>query len=409
MRSVPFAVVTSILVLGHIPALRAQDTPPPALGEVENTRSRVCVGALDRLGDLNMRLEPLGRRAAHLRILNQAIALEDSTQAVPFAAGDSVDAAVRAWFRADQAMGLEFAETKDSTLATKREEAKTAIRKLLQESMDSLRTTADSESADADEIQSAAMPCQGAVLVRPTVLEECRATSSDAQVCAAAADTAQSGLFRFVDKAEDLWDIQELRPWSDPGPLQVGQNGSLVGARTAARSRLGNVVIAVALAPLIRERAQVDSAQAAEFDANLDSLGITFDVPRFVMAPALEVQANLPAPLGGETHYLLHFGEPDAPEIVWSIPADSGGVVQAVVPLSGANLNKLQAGEPLSLTAVRMEGPPVEGQPPQAQFVYTLGLIQVGESRATTALLDYMAHGRLAEDLKRITSAGSSG
>jgi hypothetical protein len=406
LRSVSFAVVASIVALAHAPALGAQDTPPPALTEVENARSRTCVGALDRLGDLNMRLEPLGRRAARLRTLSQAIALEDSTRAAPFAAADPVEAAVRAWFERDLELGSRFAETGDSTIAPQRAEAKAAIRQRLQQDMDSLRARADSESTDADEIQAAAMPCQGAVLVRPAVMEECRATSNDSQVCAAAADTSQRALFRFVNAAEDLWNIEELRPWSDPGPLQVAPDGSLVGARTAARSRLGNVVLSVALAPLIQERSQVDSAQAAEFDANLDSLGITFDVPRFVMAPALEIQANLPAPLGGETHYLLHFGEPGAPEIVWSMPADSGGVVQAVVPLSGDDLNKLQAGEPLSLTAVKMAGPPVEGQPPQAEFVYSLSLLQVGESRAATALLDYMAHGRLAEDLKRITSAG---
>ncbi len=406
LRSVSFALVASIVALAHAPALGAQDTPPPALTEVENARSRTCVGALDRLGDLNMRLEPLGRRANRLRVLSQAIALEDSTQAAPFRTDDPVEAAVQAWFQQDQELGRRLAEAGDSTLAPQRAEAKAAVRQRLQQDMDSLRTKADAESKDAPEIQAAAMPCQGAVLVRPAVMEECRATSSDSQVCAAAADTTQNALFRFVNAANDLWNIEELRPWSDPGPLQVAQDGSLVGARTAARSRLGNVVVAVALAPLIRERTQVDSAQAAEFDANLDSLGFTFDVPRFIMAPALEVQANLPAPLGGETHYLLHFGEPDAPQIVWSVPADSGGMVQAVIPLTGDDLNKLQAGEPLSLTAVRMAGPPEEGKPPQAEFVYSLSLMQIGESRATTALLDYMAHGQLAEDLKRITSAG---
>lgn len=406
MRSVSFALVASLVTLAHVPAVGAQDTPPPSIAEVENARSRACVGALDRLGDLNVRLEPLGRRAARLRALSQAIALEDSTEATPLREDDAVEVAVRSWFQQDLEMGRRLAETGDSALASQRADAKAAIRQRLQQDMDSLRAKAEAESTDAQEIQAAAIPCQGAVLVRPAVMEECRATSSDSQVCAAAADTTQNALFRFVNAPEDLWNIEELRPWSDPGPLRVAQDGSLVGARTAARSRLGNVVVGVALAPLIRERSQVDSAQAAEFDANLDSLGIAFDVPRFIMAPALEVQANLPAPLGGETHYLLHFGQPDAPQIVWSTPADSGGIVQAVIPLTGDDLNKLQAGEPLSLTAVKMAGQPVAGQPPQAEFVYSLALLQVGESRAATALLDYMVRGALAEDLKRITSAG---
>jgi len=405
LRSLSFASTTLFVALAHAPALRAQDTPPPGLAEVENARSRACVGALDRLGDLSVRMEPFGRRANRLRVLAQAIALEDSMQAAPFDAGDPTESAVRQWFERDIAMGRRIAETGDTTASAEREAAKGAIRQRLEQDMDSLRTRAEAESADADEIQTAALPCQGAVLVRPVVLDACRASASDAQVCAAAADTSQRALFRFVDKAEDLWNIEELRPWTDPGPLQVTQDGALVGARTSARSRLGNVVVAVALAPLIQERAQVDSARAAEFDANLDSLGFTFDVPRFVMSPALEIQANLPAPLGGETHYLLHFGEPGAPQVVWSMPADSGGIVQAVVPLTPDVLGKLQAGEPLSLTAVRMAGQPAEGGPPQAEFVYTVGLMQVGEARAAAALVDYMAHGGLAEDLKRIASS----
>jgi hypothetical protein len=406
LRPSSFVFMIAVTALAGAQALGAQDAPPPALTEVENARSRACVGALERVGELNRRLEPLGRRATRLRVLNQAIALEDSTEAAPFDAADPVEAAVQAWFERDVAMGRRLAESGDSTIAAERQEAKTAIRQRLRDEMDGLRTRAEAESTDAQEIETAAMPCQGAVLVRPAVLEECRVTSSDSEVCTAAADTAQPAVFRFVDDATDLWNIEELRPWSDPTPLQVAPDGSLVGARSAARSRLANVVVAVALAPLIRERAEVDSAQAAEFDANLDSLGFTFDLPRFVMAPALEVQANLPAPLGGETHYLLHFGEPDAPEIVWSVPAGTGGVIQAVVRLAGADLGKLQAGRPISLTAVKMAGPPEEGQPPQAEFVYTLSLLQVGESRAATALVDYMAGGGLAEDLRRITSAG---
>lgn len=419
LRSLLFAFVMAVPAVGLPSPIHAQEVPsadttsaqpggpPPDLARVENARSRACVGALGRLGDLNKRLEPLNRRAARLRTLYQAIALEDSTQAAPFDASDSAEVAVRRWFAADGALGKRYAATEDSTIIPQRAQAKDSIRQRLQAEMDGLRAEAEAESGDANEIESAALPCQGAVLVRPAVLDECRATASDSQVCAAAADTTRGGLFTFVDRPADLWDIEQMRPWTDPGPIQVTQNGSLVGARTAATARVGNVVVAVALAPLIRERAQVDSTRAAELDANLDSLGFTFDVPRFVMAPTLEVQANLPAPLGGETHYLLHFGGPDHPDIVWSMAAGEGGVVQAVVPLGGAELNKLQSGEQLSLTAVRMEATPTDGTTPEAQFVYSVGILQVNEARAAEALLDYMAHGRLAEDLKAI--AGQTG
>lgn len=404
MRPVVFFLISALVA--PTPML-AQDTAPPSLAEVEAARSRACVGALERMGELSARVEPLALKANRLRVLNQAIALEDSTEAAPFGQ-EPVESAVRAWFVADAAMGARYAETQDSAVAVQRAEAKAGIRARLQEAMDAIRVRADTETADAEEIEAATMPCQGVVFVRPAVLEECRATSSETQLCEAAADTARSPLFRFVDDAEDLWQVEELRPWSAPGPLQVAPDGSLVGARTAALSRLGNVVVAVAFSPMIRERAQLDSAQAAEFDANLEALGFAFDDPRFVMVPAFEVQANLPAPLGGETHYLLHFGELSAPEVVWSLPAGSGGITRAAVPLQGPDLEKLRSGEPLSFTAVKLSAPPQEGQPPEGEFVFSLGLTQVNQAQSTSGLVEYLAQGGLAADLKRIVPPTSS-
>lgn len=396
------AVVVLLAALSIPLQIGAQETPPPGLMEVEIARSRACVGALERLEDLGMRLEPLARSAERLRALNQAIALEDAAEVEPFDESDPVESAVRDWFVADAELGSRYAETQDSLLIVRREEAKSAIRQRLQEAMESLRVRAESEAVDAEEIETAAVPCQGVLLVRSAVLEGCGATSGESLLCQAVADTTRSGPFRFVDSPEDLWDVEELRPWTDPTPLQVTPDGSLVGARTVARSRLGNIVVAVAFSPIIRERAQLDSTQAAEFDANLDSLGFSFDDPRFVMTPAFELQVSLPAPIGGETHYLLHFGDVAAPEILWSAEAGPGGVIQAAVPLSGADLNKFQAGQPLSFTAVAMKAPPEEGAAPEGEFVFSLAIAPVNQQRAATGLLSYMAGGALAEDLKRI-------
>jgi hypothetical protein len=245
-----------------------------------------------------------------------------------------------------------------------------------------------------DGIRDSVAPCQGAILVRSAVLEACGATSSS--VCAAAASTEPSQTFRFVESAEDLWGIQEFRPWTDPEPIGLAADGTLMGARTAARARLGNVILVVGIAPMIRERSQISEEDAAEFDANLDSLGIAFDHPRFVMAPAMEVQANLPAPLEGETHYILHLGDLSEPQVLWTVPAGTGGVVQAAMPAPGPVLGALQAGQPLSLTAVQMAA---EGST-EAEAVFSLQLTPVNQGRAVNALLGYIVGGQLSRDLR---------
>jgi hypothetical protein len=381
------------------------------MARIENQRSRSCVTALGRLGELNMRVEPVRRRVVRLQDIARSIALEDSTQIDPSLDGsDPVEQAVRDWFNRDAHMGERYAATGDSAILEQRRAAKDAVRQRLQEAMDTLRSQFEAETQDAQEIQQEAMPCQGAVLVRPAVLEACDSTSMDSQVCAAAADTTPGSLFRFVDHAEDLWDVEEYRPWSSPVPIRVGQDGqSLVGARTASQARHGNIVVAVALAPMLRQRAQMTEAQAAEFHARLDSLGLQFDHPALLMAPALEIQANVPPPMAGETHYILHFGDVAQPDVVWSMSAaPQGGVVQAMVPANQHVIEQLEAGAPLSFTALKVTTP-TEGQgPPEGQFVYTVGLTSVNEAHASTALLQYLGQGGLSRDLKQIIPADTT-
>jgi len=345
------------------------------------------------MAEMDAALSPLFVRVDRLSALDRAIALEDSSGAAPFDGADPVEAAVQEWFVADGVLAQRYVSEGDESIQDERTQGREAIRARLQEALDRVRAEADVPLSGADEIRAAAQPCQGAILVRSAVAEACQAVSS--AMCDGVTSVDPGQPFRFVENAGDLWDIQEIRPWTDPEPLGLAPDGTLMGARTAAQARLGNIVLVVGLAPMIRERSQVPDEEAAEFDANLDSLGISFDHPRFVMAPALEVQTNLPAPLDGETHYLLHFGEVTEPDVLWSAPAGKGGLVQAVMPAPGAVLGALQAGAPMSLTAVRMP----EGEGTDAEAVFSLQLTPVNQSRAVNALLGYMVGGRLSQDL----------
>ncbi len=382
-----------LLIVFCLPAnVGAQDAPPEGLEAVELARSAACVPALKRMQELDAALNPLFARVNRLGALDRAVALEDSSDVVPFDGADPVEAAVREWFVADGVLAQRYVSERDESIQDERTQGREAVRARLQEALDGVRAEAEAPLSGADEIRAAAQPCQGAILVRSAVVGACENVSS------ALCDAAQSvdpGQLRFVEEASDLWDIQEIRPWTDPEPLGLAPDGTLMGARTAAQARLGNIVLVVGLAPMIRERSQIPEEEVAGFDANLDSLGISFDHPRFVMAPALEVQANLPAPLDGETHYLLHFGGVTEPDVLWSAQAGSGGLVQAVMPAPGAVLGTLQAGEPMSLTAVRMS----EEAGSDAEAVFSLQLTPVNQSRAVNALIGYMVSGQLSQHL----------
>lgn len=397
----------SALFLLVVPSLAgAQDQAPVDLAAVETARSRACVPALADLAALNRDLEPLSRRAVRLQALDQAIALEDSSTVAPFDPDDPVETAVQAWFGEDAALGARWAETQDSSVLDTRRETRAAVRTLLREELQQLTIQGRTRVQEAGDVQGAALPCVGAILVRPVVLEVCAGRDTD--LCRAAADTAQ-GRYRFVAAAEDIWDVEELRPWSDPGPLGFAQDGTLGGARTAAQARRGNIKVGVALSPMIRERAAVAPEQAAEFDANLDSLGFTFEHPGFVMAPAFEVQLGVAGPIGGETHYMVHFGDLSDPanQLIWSVAATGEGPIQAAFPAAPGALARLQQGEMLNVTAVAMGPETEDGQ--EAEAVYTVPVTGVNQARAVTAVLNYMASGQLGQDLARLVPPTTGG
>lgn len=373
-------------------AARSQDVPP-GLADVELARSRACVPALGRIEELDSILRPYAIRMERLRALGRAISLEDRAEAGTLAEADSVESEVARWFVADSTLAARYIAEKVESIQVERAEARAAILERIRASMQAVGAEAQGLIGDAAAVEEAARPCEGAIFVRSAVLEACAASGS--ALCRAAADTLPQGPYRFVEAPADLWDVEDYRPWTTPEPLQGTPQGALVGARTAAQARRGNVVVGVALAPLLRARSEVDSARTAELEANLDSLGYTFDHPLFLMAPVIELEANVPAPVGGETHLLLHFGDLSGEDILWNTEVGAGGVFQASILASRTDLERLQAGEVVSLTAVRLP----EGEDPTAEPIYTVPILQVGQAQNVAALLQYMSGGALGRDL----------
>jgi hypothetical protein len=316
-----------------------------------------------------------------------------------------VDEAVRQWFLTDGELARRFVAEGDAELQAGRTAGRTEVRARLLARMEALRAEADSALPDAAEVGASAQPCQGVVFVRPVVVEECRVTPSPLCDYAEVPAIGEPGPVPFVETAEDIWGVEQMRPWTDPIPMQIGPDGALMGAHAVASARRGNIELVVALGPLIRERSALSPTQVVEFEANLDSLGFEFEHPSLVMAPVLEVQLNLPVPLGGETHYLLHFNDASAgSNVLMSVLAGSGSDISAVLPVIPPVLARLQAGESLSLTAVKAaaDGSELDGEP-----IFSLPLTDVNQARATGALVSYLSGGRLAQDLSALSPPGS--
>jgi hypothetical protein len=398
-------VSLAVIFFASHPILQAQETPPPNLAEVEIARSRACVGALARLAELDATLAPYGRRVDRLNVVGRAVSLEQQENAAPFDTNDPLESEVARWFVADSTLAFRYLAEADSAILRERTAARTAMLDRIRQAIREISAEAQGIADQGAQVQEEAQPCVGSILVRSAVLEECATTSSPVCEAAEAPDTAQ-GPYGFVGDPAELWDLEQYGAWTTAEPLQVDPAGSLAGARTGARSRHGNILITVALAPLIRERSSLGEAEVAEFEANLDSLGFTFEHPRFVMAPAIEFQANLPAPLGGETHYVLHFGDLSGDDLIWTMYAGEGGIVQTLIPATTGDLARLRAGELVSFTALRA---PAEGVEAPAEAVFTVSFLQAGQAQNVGSLLDYMSGGGLSRDLLTLVPVGSGG
>jgi hypothetical protein len=372
------------LVLAATPLAAQSDAVPSGLAAVETHRSATCVGVLARVEGVNEQLEPHALRSQRLRALAQAIALEDRSSVEPLDASDPVERRVQEWFEADAALAQRFVNTQDANITTERAAVRENIKVAVTNAVQEVQQRADEILQANADLPAAAALCEGAIFVRSAVLEACE-TQGGPMCAQAALPASEVRGFRFVDDPETLWDIQELRPWTSPTPLRPSPTGQLDGARTVGFARIGNVVLSVAFSPLIRDRAELSADELASFQSVNDSLGIDSSHPDLAFTPALGVRAALPRPLAGEDRYVLHFGAPDAPEVLWSGAAATGAPLEATVPLGAAHAARLRSGETISLTALSGGA---QGTPAEATF--TIPMSNVSQSSAVDALLRYM-------------------
>ena len=391
MRS---AIIALALSFAFAPLSAQVGTPPHGLVALELERSHSCVAILARVDVLDAILDPLIARVRRLGALAQALALEDQAIIASLDGQDTVEAQLRDWFAADGALAQSYIVEQDPAIAAERAAARDVIKKVLADAIGEPQAQADVIIRNNRGVAELLGPCDGAIFVRGAVLEACETAAGP--ICEeAAADPSQASRFRFVDSPESVWEIQELRPWTNATPLQPDPTGQLGGAQTVGYARVGNVVVTVGFTPLLRDRAETPPEDLRSFQATNDALGITFAHPDLAFAPALSIRAALPNPLADETRYVLHFGDVDDPDVVWSGEAGTGETLEDTVPLEFAHVTRLRAGEPITLTAMKGSADGVD------EPAFTIEFTNLNQATATEALLGYMAR-QLSIDLSRL-------
>jgi hypothetical protein len=396
----PLPIAAAVSALALLTATPAAAQVPSNLEAIELARSRECVDVLGRLEALDVSLAPLAERSRKLLGIADAVALEDDAVVEALDASDPVEAAVRAWFEADAALAARYVDAPSPELQEERAAAREAIKTTITDAIGAVQIEADAVIGATGDLQQQSGRCAGAVLVRSAVVETCGTTSSP--VCDAARDSATvNGTYRFVGSPAELWDRHELRAWTAPGPIGVTPAGELGGGRTVGSTRMGNVVVSVSFAPWLQQRSDLSPEAAERVGVLTDSLGFGGEHPDIVYVPSLAIRATLPEALDGESGYLFHFGEPTEADVVWVAAAGSGAPVEGIVPLAPSHLARLQAGEPITLTAIR------EADDGQTDALYAIELTSLNQSSAVTALLGYMAN-QLAGDLARLIAPDNS-
>ena len=157
----------------------------------------------------------------------------------------------------------------------------------------------------------------------------------------------------------------------------------------------GNVVVSVAFTPVFRDKAETPPEELAAWRATNDSLGITFEHPEIAFVPGLGIRAALPEPLGGEDRYILHFGTPDEPLILWQGQAGTGRTLQDTRPLSATDIQLLGSGQPVVLTALKTDASGAD------EIAWAIAISEVNQAGATQTLLGYMAN-QLSVDLNKL-------
>jgi hypothetical protein len=375
----------------------AQEELPAGLARVEIERSRQCVNVLARIQALETELEPLAMRSERMMALANAIALEDRSSAAPYDTTDPVEADVVAWFDRDQALATRYVESRDEALVAERNAARQNVKDRVTGVLIDLQTQADARIAAAGELTTTVGGCDGAILVRPAVLEVCDSTPSP--VCEPARNPTPESPYRFVDQAVDLWQVEEVRPWTTPSPLGVTPDGQMGGARTVGYARTGNLTLSLAFAPLLGSKTDFTPEQLDFFQTVNDSVGFAFEHPDIAFAPALSMRATVPEPLAGETLYVLHFDEPQDADVLWTGPAGTGAAPQTTIPLDPRQLSRLASGHPIRFTAVIQEAEDGSGD-----VAYSIQFTPLNQARATSTLMSYFAR-QLSADLARLAPA----
>tara|TARA_B110000014_G_C20074276_1_gene560608 strand:+ start:196 stop:1470 length:1275 start_codon:yes stop_codon:yes gene_type:complete len=396
-RSLLMMVTVLCAVLSKPATGVAQDAPPAGIAEIELERSRVCVPVLSQLDALNLQLQPLGIRTERLRQIAAAIAIEDRTVMDSLNVNDPTESAVRDWFLSDGRLAQSFLDTNQQTILQQRTVDRELIKGTVQATLEGIQSEAQGIIEEAGDFGAEASSCEGAILIRSAVIEACG--SEQNLICDAAKPANSDGAYRFVDSPEDLWDVQEFRPWTSPGPLQLAPDGQLDGASTVAFARQGNVAFSVAFQPDIRPRADMAPENIQTFQTLLDSIGFEFNHPELIYAPALTIRATLPEPLAGEDRYAIHFGAIEGGDVIWEGPSGTGDPVEISILLTPIHIVKLTQGESLELTAIRS----LDDGSDEALF--GLALTPVNQVAATQSLLAYMAT-QMPQDLNILVPPG---
>ena len=365
---------------------------PSRLAEVEYARSRSCVGILERLEAVDARLAPFAERTERLQAIAEAIALEDPSLVQPLDSQDPTEARVAEWFTSDQALARRYVAQEDPSVLAERTAGRETIKATVARALEELQEEANAVLGDDASIINEAAPCDGAIFVRPAVLEACE--SATGAICEdAQLPLTEPSRFRFVDDAATMWDQQEVRPWTQPAPIRPGPTG-LTGGRTIGFTRVGNVVATVAFTAIILPREQIPAETLAAYEATNSALGVTFDHPTIAFTPALGVRLALPQPLDVEDRYVLHFGSPEQAEVVWASDAGTGRALEGTVPLTAGQVQRLAAGDRLTLTAIA-------DAEPMPDAVYAIRIGNVTQAQRAQALLGYM-QSQLGQDLAQI-------
>lgn len=377
------------LILVPAPTLAQDETPPPGLAQAEMERSARCVDVLARVGDLDAELEPLALKARRFQGIAQAIAIEDPSIVDQLDPEDPAEVAVRDWFATDAVLAQRFVDTGETALQEQRAAGREMIKETVTDAAIAVQARADSILTENQETVLAAGPCDGAIFVRSSVVEAC--ASASGPLCdAVALPEGEQTRFAFVDDPTLMWDLREFRPWSQPTVIQPGPTGQLEGARTIGYVRVGNVVATVALSPMLKDRTEVTPAERFSWQQTNDALGLIFDHPSIAFTPGLSLRAALPFALAGEDEYVVHFGDPADPDVMWRGGADTGMAIEATLALEPQHVIRLRGGDAVTFTAMR------SGEPQ-----YSIEIDTTGQVQATETLLQYMAL-QLSTDLNEL-------